>query len=112
GELGELVDDSLDAPERRMDGIQAFALDDEVRVRGDLGDVPLEQVQVVDDDLEGVVDLVGEADRDLAEQRELVVTTNIAQVLGEADRADLLSLVVADDGTRDRDRDAGAVLGD
>src|SRR5881397_577206 len=112
GELGELAHDPLDAPERGMDGVETLALDDEVRVRGHLGDVPLEQVQVVDDDLEGVVDLVREADRDLAEERQLVVAADLTQVLGEADRAGLRSLVVADDAARDRNGDAGAVLGD
>ena len=59
--------------------------------RADACDVLLEQVQVVDDDLERVVDLVRQADRDLAERGQPVVPADLAQVLGEADRAQLLA---------------------
>src|SRR5206468_223027 len=60
--------------------------------------------------LERVVALVREADRHLAQGRELVVTADLAQVLGEADRAELVAFGVADDRAGDQDRDADAVL--
>src|SRR5207253_9795794 len=59
---------------------------------------------VVDDHLERVVDLVGEPDRHLAECGELIVATDLAQVLREADGAELRSVGVADDRARDDHR--------
>src|SRR5205814_2235774 len=80
--LGQLVDDALDALERRVDRVEALPLDHEVLVRGDARHVRFEQVQVVDDHLERVVDLVREADRHLAQGGELVVTADLAHVRG------------------------------
>jgi hypothetical protein len=94
-----------------VDRIEALALDHEVVVGGDLGDVRFEEVQVVDDHLEGVVDLVRDADRHLAEGGELVLAADLAQVLGEADRAELAAGRIADDRARDHHRDALPALG-
>ena len=65
----QLGHDVLDAADRAVGRVEALALDDEVLVRADARDVLLDEVQVVDDDLERVVDLVRDADGDLAERR-------------------------------------------
>ena len=49
-------------------------------------DLPLEQIQQVENDREWIVDLVGEADRHLAECRELVLPKDFPQILRIADR--------------------------
>src|SRR5207245_9679120 len=51
-------------------------------------------------------------DRHLAECGELIVATDLAQVLREADGAELRSVGVADDRARDDHRQAHPVLGD
>ena len=65
----------------------ALDLDRALALAGERADVALEQLGLVQDHRERVVDLVREADRDLAERRELVLVQDLAQVLREADRA-------------------------
>ena len=76
----------------RRIGVEPLDLDRARRARRRAADVALEQLRLVQDHRERVVDLVREADRHLAERRELVLVQDLAQVLGEADRAVLARL--------------------
>ena len=89
---------------RRSHSIEVVAL---ARERDHLA---LEQLDLVDDHRERIVDLVREPDRDLAERRELILAQDLAQILGEADRAVLLAALVVEQRPGDRDGDALARL--
>ena len=98
--------------ELALDRIDAFVFARVVGRRRLLPQVALEQLDVVDEHLEGVVDLVREPDREFAERQQSVVLTQHANVLEEADAAEFAAAVVVDDGARDRHRHRGAGLVD
>ncbi len=108
--LAEPLDDLGDARELAADRVESLQLDRALGLAGDALDVALEQLGLIQDHGERIVDLVGDADRHLAERRELVLAQDLAQVLGEADGAVGLAALVAHDRARDRDRDLLAAL--
>ena len=105
-------DDAADLGELALDGLHPFFLDDVLLIGKALGHVLGQNVQVVEDHLEGVVDAMPETDRQLAQRRKLVPPTNLAQVLQKSDRAGLAPIVVVNDGRRNRGRNMLPTLGD
>jgi len=70
--------------------VRALGLDRAVPLPSQTEDVLLEEIELVHDHGERIVDLVREPDRHLAQRRQLVLAQDLAQVLGEADRAVLV----------------------
>ena len=93
-------------------GVQALGLHGAVALPREARHFALQQIHLVEDHRQGVVDLMGEAHGHLAQGRELILAQDLTQVLGEADRAVLLALLVAQDRSGDGDGDALAGLGE
>ena len=108
----DATDDPVDLRDLALDGLEAFALDHHLRVARGPPHELLEELHGVGDHLEWIVDLVREADRELAEGRQTVALADLEEVLGEPDRPDLLAVLVVGDRARDRDRNGDRVLGE
>ena len=87
----ENAGDATDLPAHRVD---AFALDGAVTLSRQHLDLALQQLCLIEDHRQGIVDLVGESDRHLAQGRKLVLAQDLAQILRESDRPILLAGVV------------------
>ena len=68
-------------------GVERSILHRAVALSGEPLDLVLQKLDLVQDHGQRIVDLVGEADGHLAQGGQLVLAQDLAQVLGEADRA-------------------------
>ena len=111
-DLRQPVEDRRNAPDLPADGVEALGLHARVPLADDPLDVAFEQLGLVQDHGQRIVDLVAEPDRHLAQRRQLLPFQDLADVLGESDRAVLCAGVVVEDGAGDGDGNLRAVVGD
>src|SRR5208283_3109480 len=108
--LIEAAHDRVDAHDPGADRVEMLVLGGELVILHVAFDGAGQQLEVVGDGLERIVDLMREADGDFARSGELLALAHPADVAREANRADLLALVIFDDRAGDHYRDELAAL--